>query len=143
MKKKDYEIITALHYKPLYHINRSEIWGKNVQTAGYNGACTSFPCVCLNMENSAKIPNNFQCTNIYKYRVSHGKVNKVIWLCWGYSFWFLVIFRVICVFEKGTFMPNSSVFIFWCGAPSMVQLVKISCSIINFELFWLLWAFFG
>ena len=46
------------------------------------------------------------------YRVSHGKVNKVIWLCWGYSFWFLLIFWVLCVHEKGTFMLNSSVFIF-------------------------------
>ena len=47
-----------------------------------------------------------------KYRVSHGKVNKVIWLCWGYSFWFLLIFCVLWVHEKGTFMPNSPVFIF-------------------------------
>ena len=46
------------------------------------------------------------------YRVSHGKVNKVIWLCWGYSFWFLLIFWVLCVHVKGTFMLNSSVFIF-------------------------------
>ena len=47
-----------------------------------------------------------------KYRVSHGKVNKVIWLCWGYSFWFFLICWVLWVHEKGTFMPNSSVFIF-------------------------------
>ena len=46
------------------------------------------------------------------YRVSHGKVNKVIWLCWGYGFWFLLIFWVLWVNEKGTFMPNSPVFIF-------------------------------
>ena len=46
------------------------------------------------------------------YRVSHGKVNKVIWLCWGYSFLFLQIFWVLWVHEKGTFMPSSSVFIF-------------------------------
>ena len=50
----------------------------------------------------------FDCS----YRVSHGKVNKVIWLFWGYSFWFLLIFWVLQVHEKGTFMPNSSVFIF-------------------------------
>ena len=45
------------------------------------------------------------------YRVSHGKVNKVIWLCWGYRFWFLLIFWVLCVHEIGPFMPSSSVFI--------------------------------
>ena len=44
--------------------------------------------------------------------MSHGKVNKVIWLFWGYRFWFLLIFWVLCVHEKGTFMLNSSVFIF-------------------------------
>ena len=49
---------------------------------------------------------------VLTYRVPHGKVNKVIWLCWGYSFWFLMIFWVLCVHEKGTFMLNSSVFIF-------------------------------
>ena len=49
---------------------------------------------------------------IIMYRVSHGKVNKVIWLCWGYSFWFLLIFWVLQVHELGTFMPNSSVYIF-------------------------------
>jgi hypothetical protein len=44
--------------------------------------------------------------------VFHGKVNKVICFCWGYSFWFLLIFWVLCFHEKGTFMLNSSVFIF-------------------------------
>ena len=47
-----------------------------------------------------------------RYMVSHGKVNTVIWLCWGYSFWFLLIFWALWAHEKGTFMPNSSVLIF-------------------------------
>ena len=46
------------------------------------------------------------------YRVSHCKVNKVIWLCWGYKFWFLLIFFILHVDETWTFMPNSSLFIF-------------------------------
>ena len=46
------------------------------------------------------------------YRVSHLKLYKVIWLCWGYRFWFLLIFLVLHVHEIGPFMPNSSVFIF-------------------------------
>ena len=46
------------------------------------------------------------------YRVSHSKEGKVILLWWGYRFWFLLIFWVLCVHEKGTFMLNSSVFIF-------------------------------
>ena len=77
----------------------------------------------------------FDCS----YRVSHGKVNKVIWLFWGYSFWFLLIFWVLQVHEKGTFMPNSPVFIF-------LMLCAIygstSCSLTNVELFWLLRGFF-
>ena len=43
------------------------------------------------------------------YRVSHGKVNKVIWLCWGFGF--LLIFWILRVHEIGPFMPSSSVFI--------------------------------
>ena len=35
-------IPTALQYKPLYNINRSEKWGKKIQTAGYNGARTVY-----------------------------------------------------------------------------------------------------
>ena len=46
------------------------------------------------------------------YRVSHIKLSKVIWLCWGYIFWFLLIFLVLRVHEIGTFMLNSSIFIF-------------------------------
>ena len=49
---------------------------------------------------------------IMYYRVSHLKLTKVIWLCWGYRFLFLLIFRVLRVHEKGTFMLNSPVFIF-------------------------------
>ena len=55
--------------------------------------------------------NLFWAKSFDKYRVSHSKVNKVIWLCWGYSFWFLLIFCVLWVHEKGTFMPNSYFFI--------------------------------
>ena len=60
---------------------------------------------------------HFQLTFIWviwhywNYRVSYCKV-KVICLCWEYSFWFFLIFWVLCVHEKGTFMLNSSVFIF-------------------------------
>ena len=43
----------------------------------------------------------------YLYRVSHGKVNKVIWLCWQYRFWFLLIFFILHVHEIWPFMPNS------------------------------------
>ena len=46
------------------------------------------------------------------YRVSHSKPSKVILLWWRYRLWFLLIFWILRVHEKGTFMPNSSVFIF-------------------------------
>ena len=63
----------------------------------FSGACRIISCLkFLNLSS----------------RVSHGKVNKVIWLCWGYRFWFLLIFWVQWIHEKGTFVPNSSVFIF-------------------------------
>ena len=52
------------------------------------------------------------CSLIILYRVSHCKLYKVILLCWGYRFWFLLIFWILRVHEIGTFMPNSSVFIF-------------------------------
>ena len=42
------------------------------------------------------------------YRVSHGKLNKVIWLCWGYRFLLLLKFWVLCVYE---ILPSLSVFI--------------------------------
>ena len=48
----------------------------------------------------------------FLYRVSHCKVNKVIWLCWGYRFWFLLIFFILHVDEIWPFMPNPSLFIF-------------------------------
>ena len=44
------------------------------------------------------------------YRVSHSKVNKVMLLLWGYEFWFLLIFLILCVSEIGPFMPHSWVF---------------------------------
>ena len=40
MKKKNHEILTALHYKPLYNVSRSEKWGENIQAAAYNGMHT-------------------------------------------------------------------------------------------------------
>ena len=46
------------------------------------------------------------------YRVFHSKEEKMILLWWGYRFWFLLIFWVLCVYEIGPFMPNSPVFIF-------------------------------
>ena len=39
-EKRFMELLTSLQYKPLYNINRSEKWGKKIQTAGYNGART-------------------------------------------------------------------------------------------------------
>jgi hypothetical protein len=50
---------------------------------------------------------------VLTYRVSHSKVNKVIWLCWGYRFWFLLIFFILHVHEIWPFMLNSSIFIFF------------------------------
>ena len=92
------------------------------------------------------------------YRVSHGKLNKVIWLSWGYSFWFLLIFWVLCVYEKGTFMLNSSVFIFLLlrtlyrmirkNAKSFLGKNSVNVSNVKlfsnffFQLFWLFYAFF-
>jgi hypothetical protein len=34
MKKKNHEILTALHFKPLYNINRTEKWGKKYTNRG-------------------------------------------------------------------------------------------------------------
>ena len=33
-KKKNHELFTALHYKPLYNIIRSEKWGKKYTSCG-------------------------------------------------------------------------------------------------------------
>ena len=39
--QKSFHVVqTALQYKPLYNINRSENWGKKIQITGYNGART-------------------------------------------------------------------------------------------------------
>ena len=40
MIKKNYEILAALQYKPLYSISHGEKWGKKIQAAAYNGART-------------------------------------------------------------------------------------------------------
>ena len=91
------------------------------------------------------------------YRVSHSKESKVILLWWGDRFWFLLIFRVLRVHEKGTFMLNSSVFIFlmwhalyrmicknaklFFGKNSLnVSNVKL-ISKFSFQHFWLFYAF--
>ena len=42
VSKRNHEILTALHYIPLYNINRSEKWDKNIQAAAYNGARTLY-----------------------------------------------------------------------------------------------------
>jgi hypothetical protein len=34
LQKKNHEILTALHYKPLYNISRSEKWGKKYTSRG-------------------------------------------------------------------------------------------------------------
>jgi hypothetical protein len=90
------------------------------------------------------------------YRVSRSKEGKVILLWWGYRFRFLLIFWVLCVHEKGTFMLNSSVFIFLMlralyrmickNAKSFLG--KNSIHVSNVKLFskmffqWLFYAFF-
>ena len=52
--KKNHEISNALHYKPLFNINRSEKWGKKIQAGGYNGArtVTDLPFFFFNQINS-------------------------------------------------------------------------------------------
>ena len=42
LEKKNHEILSALQYKPLYNISRSEKWDKKIQAAAYNGARTVF-----------------------------------------------------------------------------------------------------
>jgi hypothetical protein len=90
------------------------------------------------------------------YRVSHSKEGKVILLWWGYRFWFSLIFWVLRVHEIDPFMPNSSVFIFLCCAPSIGWYVKVQKKIWKkefectkckatfkflFQHFWLFYAF--
>ena len=38
-EKWNHEILTPLQYEPLYNINCSENWVKNIQTRGYKGWC--------------------------------------------------------------------------------------------------------
>ena len=40
------------------------------------------------------------------------KIDIVILLWWAYKYWFLLVFWILRVHERGAFMPNSSVFIF-------------------------------
>jgi hypothetical protein len=77
---------------------------------------------------------------ILNYRLSHGKVNKVIWLCWGYSFRFLLIFWFLWVHEKGTFMLNASVFIFF-----MLRALygSITQNLLFLNKFWIILIFRG
>ena len=62
------------------------------------------------------------------YRVSHGKVNKVILLCWGCKFWILLIFWILHIHEIGPFMPSSLVFIqlMLCALYRMILISKHS-----------------
>ena len=80
--------------------------------------------------------------NFLTYRVSHSKPSKVILLWWRYRLWFLLIFWILRVHEKGTFMPNSSVFIFLMLRAIYGSISQNLLSLINFELFWLLGDFF-
>ena len=68
------------------------------------------------------------------------EVNKVIWLCWGYRFWFLLIFWEICVHEIEPFMLSLSVFIqltfFSICGPICKHLLLLS----EFCKFCILWA---
>ena len=89
--------------------------------------------------------------------MSHSKPGKVILLWVRYRIWFLLIFWILRVNEKGTFMLNSSVFIFlmlhalyrmicknaksFFGKNSLnVSNVKLF-SKIYFQHFWLFYAF--
>ena len=93
---------------------------------------TSLCCQCCKMKQKSKEGNVFQpwfprrwqinatysknpqlfiCFTILRYSVSHGKVNKVILLCWGYIFRFLLIFWTLHIHEKRAFTHHSSVFI--------------------------------
>ena len=38
VSKRNHEILAAIHYKPLYNINRSENGVRNIQATAYNGA---------------------------------------------------------------------------------------------------------
>ena len=67
---------------------------------------------------------------------------KVIWLCWGYRLRFVLTFWVLCIYEKGTFMPRSSVFIKLMLRAIYGSISKHLLFLMNFELFWLLGAFF-
>ena len=93
----------------------------------------------------------------YMYRVSHSKPSKVILLWRRYRLWFLLIFWILRVHEKGTFMLNSSVLIFLmlCALYRMICknakwfFGKNSLNVSNvklfsksfFQYFWLFYAF--
>ena len=94
---------------------------------------------------------------VSNYRVSHGKEGRVILLWWGYRFWFLLIFWILCVHELGTFILNLSVFIFLMlfahyrtickNAKSFLGKISINVSNVKlfsnsfFQCFWLFYAF--
>ena len=62
---------------------------------------------CFLEENS----NFFKNFLAMLYRVFHSKDSKDL-LLWVYRYWFLLVFWILRVHERGTFMPNWSVFIF-------------------------------
>ena len=72
------------------------------------------------------------------YRVSHSKPGKVILLWWRYILWFLLIFWILRVHEKGTFMQNSPVFNFL-----MLSAIygSISQNILFLNKFWIILTF--
>ena len=60
--KKNHEILTALHYKPLYNIKHSGKWGKKYTSLAYNGVHTVviFVSVSHVRENLRDLRENFK-----------------------------------------------------------------------------------
>ena len=79
-----------------------------------------FDSICYSIDDTSFCDNDSLLIFLFKiviwtywtYRVSYSKPIKVILLWWRYWLWFLLIFWIVCVHEKGTFMPNSPVFIY-------------------------------
>ena len=94
----------------------------------------------LNRKSVFHLVNHEQIIICTTYRVSPSKPDKVILLWWGYRLWFLLIFRILRVHEKGTFMPNSSVFVFM-----MLRAIygSISQNILFLNKFWIILTFRG
>ena len=65
VSKKNHEILTNLHYKPLYNISRSETSGKNIQAAVYN---------CVRTVNNPKSKSTITACNSDKKLISDKKI---------------------------------------------------------------------